>query len=64
MTVGHTGWRGGEGKRVERFRSLGFKCQLGLVSTSQTCSCPGTERDLTLYSGRVTPSRPAMKGRA
>jgi len=36
---------------------------LGLVSTSQTCSRPGTGRALTRDLGRVTPSRPAFKGR-
>jgi len=37
---------------------------VGLVSTSQTCSGPGTGRALTRDLGRVTPSRPAIKGRA
>ena len=37
---------------------------LGLVSTSQTCSRPGTGHALTRDLGRVTPSRPAFKGRA
>jgi len=37
---------------------------VGLVSTSQTCSRPGTGRASTGELGRVTFSRPAFKGRA
>jgi len=37
---------------------------IGLVSTSRTCSRPGSGRALTRDLWRVTPSRPAFKGRA